>query len=209
MRISLIFLAALLAAGCATAPKPDVAPASAWEIRQETLSGVDEWRLGGRISVRTGDEAAHGRLQWQQEGDRYDVRISGPFGSGTVRLAGDPAEATLWVDRQPPIRSSDPEALLYQQTGWWIPVGALRYWVLGLPDPHLESERKLDASGRLELLRQAGWEIRFLDYERRGALELPGRIFVSKGEGEVKVAVQRWSVLTTSPLSFSGEGDDV
>lgn len=205
----MVLMAALLAAGCATAPKPGITDAGAWELRQEALSGVDQWRVGGRISVRTGEEAAHGRLQWQQEGDRYDVRISGPFGSGTVRLAGDPAAATLWVDRQPPIRSNDPEVLLYRQTGWWIPVGALRYWMLGLPDPQMESDRKLDGRGRLELLRQAGWEIRFLDYERRGGLELPGRIFVSKGEGEVKVAVQRWSVPVEPSRSGSGEGGDV
>lgn len=200
-------MAVLLVAGCATAPKPDKPDARAWELRQETLSSVEQWRLGGRISVRTGEEAAHGRLQWRQEGDNYDVRISGPFGSGSVRLAGDPAAATLWVDRQPPIRSTDPEVLLYRQTGWWIPVGALRYWVLGLPDPHLDSERTLDSLGRLERLRQAGWEIRFLDYEQRDGLELPGRIFVSKGKGEVKVAVQRWSV--PEAPSASGNGDDV
>jgi outer membrane lipoprotein LolB len=209
MRLPLVFLAAVLGAGCATAPKPDMAPDSAWEVRQEALSELRQWQLGGRIAVRTEEEAAHGRLQWRQEGERFDVRISGPFGSGTVRLAGDPAGAILWLDRQEPIRSADPEILLYGQTGWWIPVGALRYWVLGMPAPQLEYDRKLDAYGRIELLRQAGWEIRFLDYEQRDGLELPGRIFVSKGSGEVKVVVQRWNMAPEPPAAVGVVADDL
>lgn len=208
MRLPILLLTALFAAGCATAPKPDVAPGRAWEVRQQALSEIRQWQLSGRIAVRTEEEAAHGRLQWRQEGEQFDVRISGPFGSGTVRLAGDPAGATLWIDRKEPVRSSDPEILLYYQTGWWIPLGALRYWVLGMPAPQIEYERKLDAHGRIELLRQSGWEIRFLDYEQRNGLELPGRIFVSKGDGEVKVVVQRWSTAPEPPAAV-GVAEDV
>lgn len=195
MRRYFIVLIALIAGGCATTPppKPVAAPEQAWDVRREALSDLRLWQLSGRISVQTGEEAAHGHLQWRQEGNRYDIRISGPFGSGTVRLAGDTSDAALWLDGQEPIHSTDPEALLYRQTGWWIPVDALRYWMVGLPDPNLESDRKLDEFGRLETLRQAGWEIRFLDYEKRNGLELPGRVFVAKGEGKVRVVVQRWN----------------
>jgi outer membrane lipoprotein LolB len=209
MRRSLILLIALIAGGCATTPPaPTVAPEQAWASRQEALSELRLWQLSGRISVQTGEEAAHGSLRWLQEGNRYDIRITGPFGSGTVRLAGDPSDAALWVDRQTPIHSSDPEMLLYQQTGWWIPVDALRYWIVGLPAPSLASERKLDAYGRLETLHQAGWEIRFLDYEKREGLDLPGRVFVAKGDGKVRVVVQRWNPGAEQPRAVSRGGFD-
>lgn len=207
MRLLPLLFVALLTAGCATAPKPTIAPERAWSARQEALSGVEQWRLSGRIAVKTGEEAGHAHLQWRQDEDEYDIRLTAPFGSGTVRLAGDTADAALWVDQAAPVYSSNPEQLLYRQTGWWIPVGALRYWILGLPAPRLSSDWDLDPYGRLELLRQAGWEIRFLDYEQRDGLELPGRVFVSKGEAEVKVVVQRWNSRGPSSQAVSRGGD--
>jgi len=205
MRLLSLLLAVVLVGGCATAPKPAVAPEKAWNSRQEALSNVRHWRLSGRIAVKTEQESVHGHLQWSQAPKEYDIRISGPFGSGTLRLAGSRSGAALWVDDEPPVRSGDPERMLYRRTGWWIPVDALRYWILGLPTPRLNADWELDSYGRIEKLRQAGWEIRFLDYEQRNGVELPGRVFVSKGEAEVKVVVQQWQQADAKSRAASRE----
>ena len=88
----------------------------------------------------------------------------------------------------------DPELLLLRQTGWRVPVRALRYWVLGLPAPGPVKGRSLDRYGRLAKLSQSGWEIEFRDYQRSGSLELPVRIFVTNHRARVRLAIGHWEL---------------
>lgn len=196
MRILLLLSLFLAFAGCTVQPPRPVEenPSLAWEQRQVALQAVSGWHLSGRIAVRTEEESGQGSLDWRQDASRYDIRIAGPLGSGSVRLTGDDQGAVLWLSGEEKVSAANPAQLLYEQLGWWIPVEALRYWVLGLPAPQFPADWALDDYGRLASLQQAGWRIRFLDYEQRGNLELPTRIFVSSQEADVRLVVGRWNL---------------
>ena len=188
-------LAAALLAGCAgLAPQPPVnAPEEAWTAHRARLELVDSWRLGGRLAIRSGGEAWHATLNWHQENSRYAVRITAPLGQGSLRLEGNPRFVQLRTSKGESAVSNDPEQLLYQQLGWHVPVASLRYWVLGLPAPG-SGQRQLDSQGRLSELQQDGWSIRFMDYRQEGGLEVPTRVFASRGDAEVRLVVGEWTI---------------
>lgn len=199
-------IAALVLAGCAALPRPADDPGMVWSDRQARLEQLFEWSLSGRVAVRTDSDGGQARVSWQQDGPHYDIRLRGPFGSGTVRLAGGQGQARLWLEDGSVVEAADPEALLYRHTGWWIPVEALRYWVLGLPAPRLSAEYRLDDWGRLSTLRQAGWSVSFEQYGDQDGLQLPNRLTVESGNARVRLVVSSWELDTDPALQTAGSG---
>lgn len=194
MRLFLPWLVLLLA-GCAAAPvAPPVAdPAQAWAEHQSQLVAVADWRLGGRIAIRTEDEGWQASIDWNQQGESYAIQLVGPMGQGSVRLQGDGRMVSLSSGDEVRV-DEDAEMLLYQQLGWRVPVTALRYWALGLPAPGA-AEQELNPQGLLGRLHQAGWSIEFRDYIGRGELMLPRRLFISNHRAQIRLVVDRWERL--------------
>jgi outer membrane lipoprotein LolB len=185
----------LLLAGCAATPvAPPVAdPLLAWSEHRRQLDRVNDWQLGGRIAIRTEDEGWQAAIDWRQQGEGYTIQLTGPLGQGSLRLQGDGRLVTLSSGDEVLV-DEDAEALLHRQMGWRVPVTALRYWALGLPAPGA-AEQELNPQGLLGRLRQADWNIEFRDYTRRGGLLLPGRLFISNHNAQVRLVVDRWEPL--------------
>jgi outer membrane lipoprotein LolB len=198
-----VLLSAVLILGCAPAPQrpsPDSVQA-AWEQRRARLSELSEWRVVGRMALQNGDEAYHGHVDWRQDREGYRIRLNAPLGQGSVELQGKPGEVTLRSGDGDPIRAVDPNSLLREATGWRLPVAGLRWWVLGVPHPEgaRPVEARLDDSGRLELLRQDGWGIEYRRYTELDGLELPDKVFLSRGDLRVRLVMERWSLAAAHP----------
>ena len=169
-------------------------------MRQQTLSAVRQWSLEGRIAIQAGPEGWHATLRWSQNITAYDLKLSSPLGQDVLQLHGD--EDGIVLRTSEGIESDvDAENLLARHLGWHLPLGGLRYWVLGLPDPASpvsQQERELDGLGRLTRLRQSGWEIEFRRYTSVAGIDLPDKIFLSnKVTGkplEVRLAVEKWEL---------------
>ena len=194
-------------AGCATLFTP---PPSAeqidrdWQARQSRLQDVDTWELKGRLAMRADDDGWHASLRWQRQQDRHVIDLSGPLGKGHVRLNQDASGARLRDNEQQTHYASTARQLLYETTGWDVPLDSLNYWVLGLPAPDSPNRWELDDGGRLKTLQQAGWEIRFLGYRRHGDYDLPKKLFIQRNPAgadstqmlEVRLAIAQWTVST-------------
>ena len=197
-----------LAAGCATAPAlpPVENPAATWQARQTELRPITTWNIQGRMSMRTAEEGWQASLNWVREGERHRIDIIGPLGRGHLRLTQDNQGAELRDAEQHSWHAENPEQLLYRTTGWLVPLDGLNYWVLGLPLPDTAASQELDPQGRLKTLSQSGWDIRFLEYTRYGALDLPSKLFIKRqGRGtngspaddatlEVRLVIESWAL---------------
>ncbi len=197
----------LMVVGCSPTPPrplPDTAPEQSWQLRQQQLKQLTHWQIAGRLAVQNDHEAWHMSLEWQQRSERYSLIINAPLGQGSMRLHGDAVQVMLITDEGESVNSSDPDLLLYQQLGWKVPVSALRYWVLGLAAPG-DYQQTLDEYGRLSQLKQAGWEIEFIDYQPRLGVELPRKVFINNHRAKVKLVISSWQSL---PVKSSGNSDE-
>lgn len=209
-RLFAVMLLAVLS-GCAAIPErpPAADRNAAWSAREHDLEPLNDWEIRGRIALRTEEEGWQADLVWRRAQDRHDIDLVGPLGSGHVRLRQDASGAVLRDSAQQVWRDSSAENLLLRATGWQLPVNGLSYWVRGLPAPGVPNVHDLDQWGRLRTLRQLGWQVDFLGYERTDALELPSRLFIKRtdvgdrasapGAGndptlEVRVVIDRWTV---------------
>jgi outer membrane lipoprotein LolB len=79
--------------------------------------------------------------------------------------------------------------------GWPMPVAQMVEWVKGVPAP--EPRRRLhnfNLTGQLDTLQQAGWQLRFDNYQQVGELVLPGRIRGSRDDVSFTLVVRQWQV---------------
>jgi outer membrane lipoprotein LolB len=188
---ALLLALVLPLAGCAIAPAPATsASAQAWAQRRDEMSRLEHWLLQARIA--SGRIGWSGNLHWRQSAGHFDIRVSGPLGSGAVQARGHLGEVEIRTARETVV-TREPEALLQQSLGWSLPLERLRYWALGLPYPDTPATVIYDSAGRLQLLEQDGWRLEYAEYGFYQHYELPRRFTLDNGDDHFRVVVDAWS----------------
>ena len=185
--------ALLLLAGCATRTGLDLPQIDDWESRQYVLAGLKEWEFSGRVGVVAGDDGFNASLRWVQDGEKFQATLSGPLGVGTVRLEGNNRRVKLTDNEGNTTQLEDAETDLLLRYGWTIPVGSLRYWALGIPDPGLPAETTFGDDGQLAALQQGGWTVRISRYGDGGGQLMPTRLSAAGESTRVKLVIHKWS----------------
>ena len=195
---------ALLLAGCAGRQVREsalhagtAAELQAQAARVATLEAHPRWSLYGRVAVSNGHDGGSGRIDWRQDGPRFDVSLSAPITRQSWRLSGDADTARLEGLDGGPRTDTDPERLLRETTGWVIPVAALSSWLRGIEADGLPPARlEFDASGRLGRIEQGGWTIDYAGWQPQAGLrvEVPRRITATAAgnAATVRLVIDGW-----------------
>jgi len=184
-------LAAL--AACHSLPsRPDLGPGP--EVRA-LLASMPEWRAQGRVAVRSATGGFSASFDWHQTGDRGELGVHGPFGTGAARISRTPELILIESGQGPAVEVPSPfdslEPALTARLGFALPIEPLRYWVLGVPAPGLSSE-----PGSGGDFRQAGWTVSLAGFEPvNGAPgSLPTRLELTRQATRVRVIIDAWQV---------------
>lgn len=164
-----------------------------WQARQRVLGELDAWSARGRIAIRTADDASSGSLSWDQTGRDFLVEIDGPLGIGGLRLEGNPDAVAVSGSKIESATVTDPAREIWRQTGLYVPVEGLRFWLLGVPQPGSPAQTDFGADGLPALLRQSGWVIEFREYEDTQGSAMPRRIVATSGDTKLTVLIRRWA----------------
>jgi len=185
----------MLCSACATqAPLHAPVDPGEREARRQALLALESWELHGRIAVRAGKDGWSAGFDWRQADKDYRIQLRGPFGQGALKLEGDPRGVWLTRAGQPAVFSTDPEALLEQESGWRLPIIGLARWLRGLPGKQGSAVSQRDTAGRLVSLQQRGWQIDYSDYQSYGDYVLPTRLVLQRQDLRVKVLIDRWEL---------------
>lgn len=166
---------------------------AAWEARLASLIPRQAFALSGRIAVQRDAEGGQARLQWQQEGTHFDMRLIAPLSQGSFRLSGDETAVSLAAPNGEIFHSPDLDTLMTTHLNWALPVAGARFWVLGLPIPgHKVTQLSLDGQGRLSDLAQDGWRISVLEYQTVAGIDLPRRLFLLGDNLRLRLVITEW-----------------
>jgi outer membrane lipoprotein LolB len=192
-RVALI--ACVLLAGCAAPRVRTVAPDSAMlakqAAREQALAAKPDWQLEGRLGVSTSRDSGSGSLQWKQDGDAFRFSVHAPVTGKTWVLTGDPRHAVLEGLRDSAVEGDDAAMLLERELGWHVPVAELSAWVRGA---RASGEAKVEfrEDGLPATIVQDGWKIEYPDYDTTRTPALPRKVFASRGDYRVRLAVSAW-----------------
>jgi len=175
-----------------------------WASRHAQLSALSGWELGGRIAVKSAQDSWSASLRWQQQAEAFDVSFSSLLGQRIAQLKGDALSASLYLPDERVLSAANISELLDEELGWSVPIGGLRYWLVGLPAPEsdpnsvLDFNKGLDELGRLQWLEQSGWRIEYQRYRPAGILEVPRKMVLTRDELRVRLIIDRWQAVTAT-----------
>jgi outer membrane lipoprotein LolB len=175
----------LLLAGCASAPPQTVT------LRPE--HGLTAFTLNGRISVKYDGERSTANLHWRHIANDDDVLLLAPLGMTVAHIRRDSQGAEMDASGRHYVAQNSSE-LMQKVLGWHLPLDGLQYWVLARPQPGVAAEERRDADGRVDLLRQDGWEIRYTRYAAQVADSLPLRMILQREGLEILLLVDEWQI---------------
>tara|TARA_B100000497_G_scaffold107777_1_gene125589 strand:+ start:47 stop:721 length:675 start_codon:yes stop_codon:yes gene_type:complete len=217
----LVAIIVLVTIGCATAPTDRGQSISdseaAWQQQQSALDSFTQWKMAGRIGLRTADSGATANLRWRRTERGDQIYLFGLLGGGKVQLDITDRKVELRDAKGQVSTGTDVTALLYQVTGWHVPFDSLDNWLRGLPASGDYDSIEIDRDGRLVHLHQAGWQILYDEFMSVGNLTLPKRIqliaqpktidaLVSTGHllGDrlaLKIFVENWQISLSKQVS--------
>lgn len=157
-------------------------------VTSKNLSNLKHWSFDGRLAVSGANDSWSASVNWLHDSGEELVKLSGPLGQGgaIISLRND----TVSIDRgNGRVESSDdPEAFISQQMGVFVPVRSLRYWVLGQPEPIVNSEPT--ASG----FKQSGWTVEYKQMQTVGLELMPRKMAVTNSQVNLKLVIDEWNL---------------
>ena len=112
-------------------------------------------------------------------------------GQTVARIYRDDDMATLdQGDRHH--QAADVEALMEQVLGWHLPLSGLHHWVLGSSDTDGAVQVERDKTGRIALLRQHDWVVRYQSYADARPDSLPARMQMNHEDMQVLLLIDEW-----------------
>ncbi len=191
--VAILTILAALAACAPVRVRETAATSASQDAREAALASRTHWQIEAHISVSDGRDGGSGDLTWQQNGASFSFIVRAPVTGKTWKLSGDARQAQLeGVDEQP-IRGADPERLLRERLGWDVPLAALGSWVRGLRAPGARADVQYDENNLPAVLAQDGWKIEYRDWFADSQPPMPRKLFASRGNAHVRMAIDRWS----------------
>jgi len=184
--------ALLLTTACVSLPP--AGDAGSWPARRAALQSLHSWTLTGRIAVASGSEGFSGGLAWRQDGARSEIELRSPLGGTALSIRVDDPDFSVTDERGAALDGEAARELLAAELGAPLPVGALRYWLVGAPAPGVDHRESIGSDGRLASLEQAGWQVRYARYEAVGGLALPARLELESGGVRLRLVAASWQL---------------
>jgi outer membrane lipoprotein LolB len=190
-----VVVAAVMLGGCAArqhkASRPDAAALATQILRETTLDGRADWSLRGRLGVSDGHDSGSGSLEWIQKTSAFRFSVHAPVTGKTWVLSGDSGSARLDGLGERTVEGGDAALILERELGWKVPVAELRYWTRGERAPGASIIEFRD-DGLPAVIVQAGWTVRYLDYDLAQDPPLPSKVFATRGDYKVRLAIHEW-----------------
>lgn len=201
LQVSTFVVLAFLAGCSSKAPLPlvpEVAPEvqrqQLWLEHRQQIQSVEKWAFTGRLGLRVPKRSGSMSIEWLQDSHQYSIYLDGPFGVSVAHIEGDERYASARVSDGKRVVGRTPEHLMYQLTGWDLPVSSLKYWVRGLPAPGDDLRVSLNNNGMPETLSQHGWNIEYLRFDNENGVTIPSRIRASNGDIHITLVVSDWQL---------------
>lgn len=178
-----------LLAGCAAVPTVETAPQTP-PLAAKPIA--EKFQLTGRVAVKYDGQAFSGGLRWQHSAVSDEILLSSPLGQGMAQIVRDEAGVSLISADAQTYHAQDAEELTEAVLGWRLPLAGLLHWVRGEAAPG-EHQAQHDA-GALMRLEQDGWQIDYLGYRDVNGRRLPQKIFLQRGDLDIRLVIDTWSV---------------
>jgi outer membrane lipoprotein LolB len=184
--------------GCATRPQGPVGPVDLPEQLAQ-LEAIKVWQVKGKMAIRHPQQSASATLVWNVDEPNFHFRLTNFLGITLADLQVNDNGATLATDDQT-FTDNDANRLIYQATGWDIPLRELLNWIKGLPQA--SDTYTLTPQGLLQTLHPSciqcnNWTISYGNYQKVAEFWLPFSITLNNTTDPnhfIKIRISAWNL---------------
>ncbi|MFK8028650.1 MAG: lipoprotein insertase outer membrane protein LolB [Gammaproteobacteria bacterium] len=185
--------------GCQTVPQSG--SELGWPDREKLLRRQTSFETTGRLSLTVPSTTNQASFALSVDKRDLGLKLSGPFGIGAIRLEVTDGKGRLISAKHGNIALDNTEEDLLELLGYPVPLNAIRYWALGLPQPKVPSERTYSDDWRLlKTLDQQGWKVKFESYRAVALdpdkpdvqIELPRKVRLEGPDVSILMVFRHW-----------------
>jgi outer membrane lipoprotein LolB len=141
---------------------------------------AENWRLVGKLGVRSPDYNGSVTMDWQHSVDHFEISLTGALGVSVAEIEGDQSLVHITLGDEP--TRTLPLHGVYDQTGYELPLVHMIYWVRGVPNPaYVSIEHETG-------FYQAGWRVEYQVFE---AL-MPRKIRFTRDTTKLTLIIRTW-----------------
>lgn len=190
MRLFGYLLIVSLLSACATRPTVEYSVNA--RQHQQQLAQLQNWRINGKLAYRGEKERFSATLNWQQQREDYSLGLSSFIGTRILTLQRSDEQISLeYEDRT--YQHHDASALLYDLTGWAIPIEQIPAWLKGQVSAN--NQAIFADNGLLQQIRtKEGWLVNLSDYRQTQNYILPYQLELKTPSDLIKIRVDKWLV---------------
>lgn len=155
---------------------------------RKNLYDQPRWAFEGRLAVSSAKDSWSANIAWDHVPQEEKLRLAGPLGQGAVLIMLSDGKVTIDRGKGDVLFSDDPEGFINRELGVFVPVGSLRFWVLGLPEPLIAYQ--LVGQGFV----QGGWLVEFKQMQFIDGRSMPQKIEINKQGVRLKLFVDSWGI---------------
>ncbi len=152
------------------------------------LYDLERWSFDGRLALTGQNDSWSANISWEHSPEAEKIKLSGPLGQGAVVISLTRGVVTIDRGGNDVLSSTQPEEFINQQLGMFVPVGSLRYWVVGLPEP---SHSYKDAENGFN---QSGWLSEYKQMQRVDDGAMPLKMMVMNNQVKLKLIIDHWDL---------------
>ncbi len=197
-RIIILVTLTLVMSACTTLPDgPETAVNLPAQLQR--LTTVQQWQIKGKMAIRNDKEAVSAHLNWKTDAPDFDFRLTNLLGITLAKLNVEDGLAVLEADDKR-FEDTNPSRLIYQTTGWDIPVSRLLDWIKGLPlagDDYVLNEKQLLASLSPACDNCGNWKVSYANYGEVNGIWLPHQLTLTQTNNSkmlIKIRIDEWKI---------------
>ena len=155
------------------------------------VPAAESFDILGRVLASSEGRAFSANFRWRHGAADNEIWLMSPVGQTLAHIAADDGGAILTTSDQQEYRAMSVEGLTRQVLGWPLPLARLQHWIRGgaVPDSAVAAVTR-DTRGRLSLLEQGGWRIRYVYPETGG--NLPRQLELTQGGQRIRMVIDEW-----------------
>lgn len=163
--------------------------------RQQQLQAMQQFSIQASVSIKTSQDSISGNLHWQQlQPEHYTARLSNFLGISLFELEQNQNGSQIQLKGET-YYGVDTSSLLWQLSGWSMPLADMPLWLRGLPSNNSQQVH-YDEFGRVtrfNLTDSTGiiWQLEYQSFFS-DQLSLPKRLLLSSDNTRIKLVIRSW-----------------
>lgn len=156
----------------------------------EKILAINDWRLLGRLSVRSPQQSWLTKLEWKHDAVVDDLTLSTSLGGVAAKLVYSSSGIAMSDANGVLQRTSEDK--LQSLLGYSPPLDHMTYWVRGVPSPKIQAPKNIEYFDGVMVFKQAGWDVRLERFSKLGDVVLPSKVTLTKKDLKIKLVVDEW-----------------